>query len=248
MAGKPKYGIIEIYHELVEKKGGQLPMAREISGLTGAPVPYIRGVLNRAKLPFSKIVGNGPAVEANIRKREERDEAFREKHASMTRSAGRYPTRIEMNLELGYERNSMQSAEIAKRLGLPLTLQRHRPEWASVSSYVKEAPTPPDAKPAAPDAKPAIPPVDVVHDFGHRAAPNMMRIYEIRNGDLLGEGKGWGHIAGEEYAPTERVMITCPVCGACRIISPRMHPFWLRNRLGKVVFVDSRACTGQVAY
>lgn len=241
MAGKSYYNIIPIYHELIEKKGGALPMACEIAGLTGAPVPYIRGVLNRAKLPYSKITGNGPALEANIRKREERDDAFREKHASMTRSAGRYPTRIEMNLELGYERNSMQSAEIAKRLGLPLTLQRHRPEWTSVSVR-----TPKDQKAAA--EKAAIPPVDAVHDFGHRATPNMMRILEIRNGEMLGEGAGWDHVAGEGYTPTDRVMLTCPVCGTRRLISPRMHPFWIRNRLGKVVFVDSLACTGRVAY
>jgi len=240
MAGKPKYGIIEIYHELVEKKGGQLPMAREISGLTGAPVPYIRGVLNRAKLPFSKIVGNGPAVEANIRKREERDDAFRVKHASMTRSAGRYPTRIEMNLELGYERNSMQSAEIAKRLGLPLTPQRHRPEWASVNGCKREEQSPSPAKAA-------IPPVDAVHDFGHRASPNMMRIYEIREGTGLGEGKGWGHSPSEGYGVTDRKMIVCPVCGSRRLIAPRMHPFWLRDKQGKVVFVCSRGCTGQTA-
>lgn len=168
----------------------------------------------------------------------DKETEFREKHESLARRLGRYPTRMEMCGAMGWNLCSSHAYRMAKRLGLRLTLQRHRPEWSSVSSFTRE-------EPASPAAKPAIPPVDVVHDFGHRAAPNMMRIYEIRNGDLLGEGKGWGHIAGEEYAPTDRLMITCPVCGARRIISPRMHPFWLRNRLGKVVFVDSRPCTGQ---
>lgn len=230
MAGRPKYGIIEIYHELVKKRNGELPTTREIADLSGAVIGYVRKALEREGLPYHKFIGNTAATAAHRRKRDEKDKIFREKHAELTHTAGRYPTRIEMNIAVGYERNSSSSGDVARRLGLELTPIRQKPEKAEVT--VRQE-------------KPAIPPVDAAHDFGHRAAPNMTRILEIRNGDTYGEGKGWGHIAGEEHAPTDRVMITCPVCGARRIISPRMHPFWLRNRLGKVVFVDSRACTGQ---
>ena len=166
----------------------------------------------------------------------DRETEFREKHESLTRRLGRCPTRTEICGAMGWNLFSSHCYQMAKRLGLQLTAERQRKEKAPKAK--KEEPSPSSAKPA-------IPPVDVVHDFGHRAAPNMMRIYEIRNGDALGEGKGWGHGPSEGYGVTERKMITCPVCSSRKLIAPRMHPFWLRNRLGKVVFVCSRACTGQ---
>ena len=72
-----------------------------------------------------------------------------------------------------------------------------------------------------------------------------MRIQEVKNrGDpskrpavLPGPGDG--------YAPGDRSMITCPICGQKAWIAPRMHPYWLRDREGRVHFVDREPCTGE---
>ena len=40
-------------------------------------------------------------------------------------------------------------------------------------------------------------------------------------------------------------MITCPICGQKAWIAPRMHPYWLRDREGRVHFVDREPCTGE---
>lgn len=34
--------------------------------------------------------------------------------------------------------------------------------------------------------------------------------------------------------------------GARRLIAPRMHPYWIRNKAGAVVFVCRETCTGRV--
>ena len=228
MADRKHYPIIQVYHDLVKERGGALPTTREIADLSGAVVGYVRKALEREGLPYHKQSSNTAALAANLRKRAEKDAIFREKHASMTRSAGRYPTRVEMNMAMGYQKGSSMGGEIARRLGLALTAERKR----------KEKP---------PEKKVELPPVVPERDFGHRATPSMLRIMEIREGTGLGEGKGWGHSPSEGYGVTDRKMITCPVCGARRLIAPRMHPFWLRDKQGKVVFVCSRGCTGQTA-
>lgn len=155
----------------------------------------------------------------------DRGDEFRKKHEELTRRLGRCPTRTEMCAAMGWNLYSSHCYKAAKRLGLELRAERKAREKG-------EVPAAPGA--ASPD-----------YDFGHRAAPSMQRIMEIREGTGIGEGKGWGHSPAEGYGVTDRKMIVCPVCGTRKLIAPRMHPFWLRDKQGKVVFVCSRGCTGQ---
>ena len=165
----------------------------------------------------------------------DRETRFLENHEALTQRFGQYPTRTEMCAAMGWSLYSSHCYRLAKKLGLELRAERKKKAAA-------DPPEPERKTPAqiAQEKKEAN-----VQTFANRSVPNMMRIMEIRNGDALGEGKGWGESPSEGYAITDRKMITCPVCGARALIAPRMHPFWLRNRNGKIVFVDSRACTGQ---
>ena len=52
---------------------------------------------------------------------------------------------------------------------------------------------------------------------------------------------------GDGYAAGDRLMITCPVCGRKKLIAPRMHPYWLRDRAGRVRFVCGETCTAESA-
>lgn len=50
---------------------------------------------------------------------------------------------------------------------------------------------------------------------------------------------------GDGYAPGARIMLTCPVCGRKKLIAPRMHAYWLRDREGRIHFVCGEVCTAQ---
>ena len=165
----------------------------------------------------------------------EREAKFREKHEMLMRRFGRYPTRSEMCGAMGWNLRSSHCYRLAKQLGLELKVERKKKAAGPEPEPVQKTP----AQIAKEKRE------QNVQTFANRSTPNMLRIMEIRNGDAYGEGKGWGHSPAEGYGVMDRKMITCPVCFTRKMIAPRMHPFWLRNKLGKVVFVCSRACTGQ---
>ena len=228
------YGIVPAYHRIQERKRGALPTTREIAQETGASVSYVSMVLRENRLDYTRISDQGPALAAKRRAREEKDAEFARKYAQLMQRYGRCPTRTEMNRAMGYAGDSRHGRTVAERLGLELERWQHGKPPADKKQTSGPAP-----------AKAVIPPVDAAHDFGHRATPNMVRILEIkRSGDRTADGTA-GLRAGERYAVTDRSMILCPVCGSQKLIAPRMHPFWLRNRADEVIFVCSRGCTGQ---
>lgn len=230
---KKTYPIADAYHALVSERGGALPTSREVADRSGASVSYARKALERENLPYNKQTGNQAAAKAVSHKREQRDVINRQIFEDLKRQLGRPPTRSEMNEAAGRKKNDTWGSDVAKRLGLVYTDPRRSEGKAAM-----------EGKKLRPDGE-EYGKASQGYDFGHQASPGMMRIMEIRNGDAYGEGKGWGHSPAEGYGVMDRKMITCPVCFTRKMIAPRMHPFWLRNRLGKVVFVCSRACTGQ---
>lgn len=84
-------------------------------------------------------------------------------------------------------------------------------------------------------------------EFDEFRLPAMTRILEIKkSGDPSARPERMAY-AGEGSRAEDRTFIVCPVCGVRTLIAPRMHPFWLRNRAGEVIFVDKEACTGRAA-
>ena len=164
----------------------------------------------------------------------DKETEFQEKHESLTRRLGRYPTRAEISGAMGWNLCSSHAYSMAKRLGLELTPLRRGREKAEVIVRRQETQSPSPAK-AAQES-----------DFIRRPIPNMARVYELRGSGEARLCPAQLQRAGEEYGIHDRIMLTCPVCGAQALIAPRMHPFYLRNLSGEVIFVDSRACTGQV--
>lgn len=141
-------------------------------------------------------------------------------YASMTGEYGELPTALEIaeaaHVSPTYVYNVMQDAQLPYR-----ALQqygRKKGGW--------------DRKAAKPEREESF------------ALPSHARIRELlmsgqaeQRGDALAR-------AGEANAVTDRIFLTCPVCGRRALIAPRMHPFWLRNRAGEVIFVCRAACAG----
>ncbi|MBR5302942.1 MAG: hypothetical protein IKU38_08915 [Clostridia bacterium] len=230
---KETYPITDAYHALVSEKGGALPTSREVADRSGASVSYARKALERKSLPYNKQTGNQAAAKAVSHKREQRDIINRQIFEDLIRQLGRPPTRSEMNEAAGRKKNDTWGSDVARRLGLVYTDPR-RSEGKAAMAGKKLRPDGEEYGKASQE-----------YDFGHQASPSMRRIMEIRESTGMGEGKGWGHSPSEGYEVKDRKMTTCPVCGTRKLIAPRMHPFWLRDKQGKVIFVCSRGCTGQ---
>ena len=85
-------------------------------------------------------------------------------------------------------------------------------------------------------------------DLGLEAERNLrQRIYKItHSGDETRRPQRLNS-PGEGYAPTQRIMVVCEVCGRQVWIAPRMHPYWLRDYEGNIHWVCSDVCTGNMA-
>lgn len=200
----------------VRTSGGALPTSADIAKATGLSAKYARLLLNELGLDFQHRKAGG----AWRGESDERDERIRRHYEAISRSAGRPPTAQELNVALGYRRGSSVAIGASRRLGLELTPLRR----------VKDAPKKEPVQPMPPG------PVEI---------PSRAKIFDLlRSSERTGDGTA-GLRAGERHAVTDRTMILCPVCGSQKLIAPRMHPFWLRNRADEVIFVCSRGCTGQ---
>ena len=221
-----KYDITGAY-ERVRSRKDTLPTIREVAKEAGAKVVYVRKVLNWNGLPFECIKDAGPSAEARLRMRKEKDAQFRQKYEALTQQLGRCPTRGEMNAAVGYMASSTQGGKVARRLELEL-----------MSTQIAQ-----EAARGEPMEKTQTP---AQYDFGHAPKIDMTKIFAIRESEETVEGVEAGRIAGEAHAASERMMIICPVCGRKKLIAPRRHPWYLRNKLGQPVFVCSAPCTGQI--
>lgn len=206
----------EAHARFVRTHEGALPTSADIAKAAGITVKYARAVLNNLGLDYQhRKAGSAWRVDT-----EARDENIRRHYEDLSRSAGRPPTAQELNVALGYRRGSSVAIGASRRLGLKLTPLRR----------VKEAQKKEQTPPMTPG------PVEI---------PSRAKIFDLlRSSERTGDGTA-GLRAGERNAVTDRTMILCPVCGSQKLIAPRMHPFWLRNRADEVIFVCSRGCTGQ---
>lgn len=244
---RSKFDIEGAYARALRAKGGELPTVREVARRIGAAVETSRYWLNKLGLAYKRKTPSEAAKISAESRRGQAEDRIRSCHEDLMARSGRPPTIEEMNLALGLVITSGHVSRAAKRLGLPLTRKRGRmegrrkieiiDEWERCSNERKQVELWVEAA-RLPRKNPEI-------QFGHRAVPSMTRILEITGGDEAGEGEGWAHRPGEGYAVADRIVLTCPVCGSRRLIAPRMHPYWLRNKAGKAVFVCREACTGR---
>ena len=216
--GSTAASIKKAWEAIRRKKGGELPTSEEIGKAAGVTAKYARAMCNRLGLDYQHRKAGGAWRPDTA----ERDAHIRRHYDDLSRSAGRPPTAQELNVALGYRRGSSVASGAGRRLGLELTPLRR--------GKGKEEPK---ERPAAPASQEPV------------AIPSRAKIFELlRSGDPSA-GEEAGLRAGERCAVTDRTMILCPVCGAQKLIAPRMHPFWLRNQAGEVIFVCGRGCTGQ---
>lgn len=216
--GETAGNIKKAWEQIRRRKGGELPTSEEIGRAAGVTAKYARDMCNKLGLDYQhRTPGGAWRPDA-----EKRDEHIRKHYEAISRSAGRPPTAQELNVALGHRRGSSVAIGASRRLGLELTpLRRSRGETA------------PKQKP---EQLSAVQPVEI---------PSRAKIFDLlRSGDPAAGGEA-GLRAGERYAVTDRIMLLCPVCSSQKLIAPRMHPFWLRNRADEVIFVCSRGCSGQ---
>ena len=206
------------WEQIRRNKGGDLPTSAEIANAVGITAKYARAVLNNLGLDYQHANAGG----AWRPDAEKRDAHIRRRYEAISCSAGRPPTAQELNVALGYRRGSSVAIGASRRLGLELTpLRRSRGETAPKQKTEQLS---------------AVQPVEI---------PSRAKIFDLlRSGDPAAGGAA-GLRAGEKNEVTDRIMLLCPVCSSQKLIAPRMHPFWLRNRADEVIFVCSRGCSGQ---
>ena len=225
MARESKFDIRGAYERALREKGGALPNIVEVAALSGASVETTRYHLRHMGLAYERMTQQESGSISARRMHEEAEERFVSAYESFLARNGRVPTTMEMNLALGLRITSSHVSKVAKRLGMELSRKRRKREKPEVR---------------------VIAPPNPEFRFGSGTSPRMDKVLAIKDGTECAPEEGWAHRPGEAYAADERIMITCPVCGVRKLIAPRMHPYWIRNKAGAVIFVCRDACTGRV--
>lgn len=225
MARESKFDIRGAYEQALRSKNGALPNIVEVAALSGASVETTRYHLKHMGLDYERMTQQESGSISARRMHAEAEERFVSAYESFLARNGRAPTTMEMNLALGLRITSSHVSKVAKRLGMELSCKRRKREKPEVR---------------------VIAPPNPEFRFGSGTSPRMDKVLAIKDGTECAPGDGWAHRPGEAYAADDRIMITCPVCGVRRLIAPRMHPYWIRNKSGAVIFVCRDACTGRV--
>lgn len=225
MARESKFDIRGAYEQALRSKNGALPNIVEVAALSGASVETTRYHLKHMGLDYERMTQQESGSISARRMHAEAEERFVSAYEAFLTRHGRAPTVVEMNLALGLSITSWHASKVASRLGLELSRKRRKREKPEVR---------------------VIAPPNPEFRFGSGTSPRMDKVLAIKDGTECAPGDGWAHRPGEAYAADDRIMITCPVCGARRLIAPRMHPYWIRNKAGAVIFVCRDACTGRV--
>lgn len=222
---RSKFDIEGAYARALREKGGALPTLQEVAALCGASVETTRYHLKHMGLAYERMTQQEIGSISGMRMRAEAEERFVKAYEAFLARHGRAPAPSELNLALGLALGSSHVSKVAKRLGMELSRKRRKREKPEVR---------------------VIAPPNPEFRFGSGTSLHMDKLLAIRDGTDCAPGEGWEHRPGEAFAATDRIMITCPVCGVRRLIAPRMHPFWIRNKSGAVIFVCRDACTGRV--
>lgn len=222
---RSKFDVRGAYEQALRSKNGELPNIVEVAALCGASVETTRYHLRQMGLAYERMTQQESGAISARRMRAEAEDRFVKAYEVFLAKHGRPPTTREMNLALDLTITSYHASKMASRLGLELSRKRRKREKPEVM---------------------VIAPPNTEFRFGSGTSPRMDKVLAIKDGTECAPGEGWAHRPGEAFAVTDRVMMTCPVCGVRRLIAPRMHPYWIRNKAGAVIFVCRDACTGRV--
>ncbi|MGN1006482.1 MAG: hypothetical protein ACI4O8_08205 [Aristaeellaceae bacterium] len=222
---RSKFDIRGAYEKAMHSKNGALPNIVEVAALSGASVETVRYHLRHMGLNYERMTQQESGSISARRMHAEAEERFVSAYEAFLARHGRAPSPSELNLALGLALNSSHVSKVAKRLGMELSRKRRKREKPEVR---------------------VIAPPNPEFRFGSGTSPRMDKVLAIKDGTECAPEEGWAHRPGEAYTADDRIMITCPVCGARRMIAPRMHPYWIRNKAGAVIFVCRDACTGRV--
>lgn len=225
MGRASKFDIRGAYEKAMRSKNGALPNIVEVAALSGASVQTARYHLRYMGLDYERMTQQESGSISARRMHAEAEDRFVRAYETFLARHGRAPSPRELNLALGLAMNSSHVSKVAKRLGMELSRKRRKREEPEVR---------------------VIAPPNPEFRFGSGTSPRMDKVLAIKDGMECAPGDGWAHRPGEAYAADERIMITCPVCGMRKLIAPRMHPYWIRNKAGRAIFVCRDACTGRV--
>ena len=222
---RSKFDVRGAYEQALHSKNGALPNIVEVAALCGASVETTRYHLKQMGLAYTRMTQQEIGSISAKRMRAEAEDRFVKAYEAFLERHGRPPTIREMNLALDLTITSCHVSKVASRLGLELSRKRQKREKPEVR---------------------VIAPPEPEFRFGSGMSPLMDKVLAIKDGTECAPGDGWAHRPGEGYHTDDRIMLTCPVCGARVLIAPRTHPYWIRNRAGAVIFVCRDACTGRV--
>lgn len=226
MRGDKTERILAAYRELAG--GGRLPMVSEVAKCAGATVTWAADILKKNGLECRGV----PRGKSEKRALNQKviDDAFIRDYRKLADHHGRPPTLLEISVATGRTVGG-SLAKTLKRLNLDYTLQgcgRKKAAEPEKDEKRKESGPPPEQQFAL-----------------HRAVSSIEKILTIMESGNPEQRPETLPRAGEAYGVQDRIWLDCPVCGRRRLISPRMHPWWLRNRAGEAIFVCRDACTGR---
>lgn len=218
---------IAAYDEYV-KANGRPPLISEVARGAGISFGYATEVLNKN----GRVCRTVPRGKSEKRAESQRakDEAFIRDYRMLAEHHGRPPTWTEIAAATGRCPGGGMAATL-KRLGLEHTRRRFGRKKAEEAE-------------SAVEPREAAPTPEQIFAL-YKAVPSIEKIMSIKGS---GDPERRPEIlprAGETYGVQDRIWLDCPVCGRRRLISPRMHPWWLRNREGEAIFVCRDTCTGR---
>ena len=168
-------------------------------------------------------------------------ERMREAHTKLTERDGKPPLAIDVAAELGVSRAT--AGRWLRTMDLPYRCKEpeKKPPGEPRRAPQEDAParTWPARKRRLSEAQREAQAMEELHSV---LSKRKMRMMELQNsGDPEKRPKKLPS-PGDGYGPSERIFTTCAICGEKIFIAPRMHPWWVRNREGAVLWICGPKC------
>ena len=169
------------------------------------------------------------------------DSTVLDAHAQLTDALGRAPTSTELGRRIGLSEPG--AADRMRTLGLART-HMTRSEAGRIGADIANGKK--RARRKQEDKTPEAPirAKDMFDAYRDAERARKQRYYAAWRGEGAQDGnQGEVHgLAGAGYAPGERAKIRCAICARERIITPRTHPWYMRDSSGAVRWLCSEQC------
>ena len=219
---------------------GRLPTVSEVAADAGVAASWTANILKAHGLAC-RTVPRGKSEKRELNQKMN-DDAFIRDYQRLTDHYGRPPTLLEISMATGRVTGGGLLATL-RRLGLPYSTRRTGRKKAAAQE--KRAQGKETGKPKQEEGRRESGPTPEQQFVLHRAVPSIEKILMIKGSGDPEQRPETLLRAGAAYGMTDRIWLDCPVCGRRRLIAPRMHPWWLRNRSGEPIFVCRDTCTGR---